>query len=62
MLLVPLKLYCRKRSGGWSNIRLDDYMSVVALLFANGFFYVCIIGMYQLLNNCLFIISNNKKA
>jgi len=44
MLLVPLKLYCRKRSGGWSNIRLDDYMSVVALLFANGFFYVCIIG------------------
>ncbi|KAF2832046.1 hypothetical protein CC86DRAFT_85348 [Ophiobolus disseminans] len=45
MLLVPLKLYCRKRSGGWSNIRLDDYMTVISLLFANGFFYICIIGM-----------------
>ncbi|KAF2196640.1 hypothetical protein GQ43DRAFT_435834 [Delitschia confertaspora ATCC 74209] len=45
MLVVPLKLYCRKRSGGWSNIRMDDYLSVAALLCANGFFYVCIIGM-----------------
>lgn len=44
MIFVPLKLYCRKRSGGWNNIRLDDYMSVVALLFANAFFYVAIIG------------------
>jgi hypothetical protein len=45
MLLVPLKIYCRKRSGGWRNVRLDDYMTIVALAMANGFFYTCIIGM-----------------
>jgi hypothetical protein len=44
MLLVPLKVYCRKRSGGWQNVRMDDYMTIVALAFANGFFYTCIIG------------------
>ncbi|KAH7018654.1 hypothetical protein B0J12DRAFT_722435 [Macrophomina phaseolina] len=45
MLLVPLRIFCRKKSRGWSNVRLDDYMSVLALLPANGFFYACIIGM-----------------
>ncbi|KAH7073652.1 hypothetical protein BKA63DRAFT_38141 [Paraphoma chrysanthemicola] len=45
MIFVPLKLYCRKKSGGWSNIRLDDYITIIALLIANCFFYVCIIGM-----------------
>jgi hypothetical protein len=45
MLLVPLKVYCRKRHGGWRNVQMDDYMSIIALLLANGFFYVCIIGM-----------------
>jgi len=44
MLLVPLKVYCRKRHGGWRNVQMDDYMSMVALAVANGFFYVCIIG------------------
>jgi hypothetical protein len=44
MLLVPLKVYCRKRSGGWQNVRLDDYMTILALALANGFFYTCIIG------------------
>jgi hypothetical protein len=44
MLLVPLKVYCRKRHGGWRNVQMDDYMSMVALFVANGFFYVCIIG------------------
>jgi len=46
MLLVPLKVYCRKRHGGWRNVQMDDYMSMVALAVANGFFYVCIIGTY----------------
>jgi hypothetical protein len=47
MLVVPLKLYCRKRSGGWRNIQWDDYISIFALLVANGFLYVCMIGMYS---------------
>ncbi|RMZ71660.1 integral membrane [Pyrenophora seminiperda CCB06] len=45
MLLVPLKIFCRQRHGGWHNVRMDDYMSMVALACANGFFYICIIGM-----------------
>ncbi|KAJ4330982.1 hypothetical protein N0V87_009532 [Didymella glomerata] len=45
MLLVPLKVWCRRRAGGWANVGLDDYMSVFALAVANGFFYVCIVGM-----------------
>jgi len=44
MLLVPLKIFCRQRHGGWHNVRMDDYMSMFALACANGFFYVCIIG------------------
>lgn len=43
-LFVPLKLWCRRRAGGWANIGLDDYMTVVALLVANGFFWTCMIG------------------
>jgi hypothetical protein len=27
---------------------MDDYLSVVALMFANGFFYVSIIGTLEL--------------
>lgn len=49
MILVPLKIWCRKKAGGWRNIRLDDYMSILALLIANGFFYVCIIGRLRVL-------------
>jgi hypothetical protein len=46
-LFVPLKLWCRRRAGGWDNIGLDDYMTVIALLFANGFFWTCMIGMFS---------------
>jgi hypothetical protein len=47
MLLVPLKLWCRKRAGGWKNIGLDDAITVLALFIANGFLWVCLIGMYN---------------
>ncbi|EDU51282.1 conserved hypothetical protein [Pyrenophora tritici-repentis Pt-1C-BFP] len=44
MLLVPLKIFCRQRHGGWHNVRMDDYMSMFALACANGFFYLlCVI-------------------
>lgn len=46
MTLVPLKLWCRKRAGGWTNLGLDDALSVLSLLIANGFFWVCLIGMW----------------
>ena len=45
MLFVPLKLWCRMRSGGWRNLGLDDALTVLALLVANAFFYVCMFGM-----------------
>ncbi|KAF1830495.1 hypothetical protein BDW02DRAFT_572956 [Decorospora gaudefroyi] len=60
MLLVPLKVYCRKRSGGWANVRLDDYLSLLALVFANAFFYVCIIGMRPSLGRHVTTISTEK--
>ncbi|KNG49534.1 integral membrane protein [Stemphylium lycopersici] len=44
MVVVPLKIWCRFRHRGWLNVQWDDYMSIVALALANGFFYVCIIG------------------
>ncbi|KAI4656049.1 hypothetical protein J4E93_000765 [Alternaria ventricosa] len=58
MLLVPLKVYCRKRHGGWRNVQMDDYMSMVALAVANGFFYVCIIGMRESLGLHINEITN----
>jgi hypothetical protein len=48
MTLVPLKLWCRKRVGGWGNLGLDDLLTAVSLLLANSFFYVCVIGKHAL--------------
>jgi hypothetical protein len=45
MILVPLKIWCRRKAGGWGNIGLDDAITVVSLLSANGFFWICMIGM-----------------
>lgn len=45
MILVPLKLWCRRRSGGWSNLGWDDVITVISLLIANGFVWVSLIGM-----------------
>lgn len=47
MILVPLKLWCRKRSGGWRNLGLDDFITVVSLLFASAFFWLCLIGQFE---------------
>ena len=51
MLIVPLKLACRIPSGmntlGW-----DDYLAVVSLVIANGFFYSTIIGKLSLSTQC----------
>ncbi|KAF2649985.1 hypothetical protein K491DRAFT_721173 [Lophiostoma macrostomum CBS 122681] len=45
MCFVPLKLWCRIRSGGGRNLGMDDVLTVIALLVANAFFYVCVLGM-----------------
>lgn len=37
MLLVPLKLYCRVRQGGWTNLKWDDVLTVTTLVFASCF-------------------------
>jgi hypothetical protein len=48
-IFVPLKLWCRRRAGGLGNIGLDDYLTVVALFIANGFFWTCMIGTSDIL-------------
>ncbi|EMD61100.1 hypothetical protein GGP41_010008 [Bipolaris sorokiniana] len=58
MFLVPLKIWCRYRHRGWRNVQWDDYMSIVALALANGFFYVCIIGMRDSLGLHIYEIEN----
>ncbi|RSM14649.1 hypothetical protein CEP52_001324 [Fusarium oligoseptatum] len=45
MLIVPLKIWCRKKTGGLARLGLDDTLSVVTLVFANVFFYITMIGM-----------------
>jgi hypothetical protein len=44
MLIVPLKIWCRKKTGGLARLGLDDALSVVTLVFANVFFYITMIG------------------
>ncbi|KAF2733359.1 hypothetical protein EJ04DRAFT_565153 [Polyplosphaeria fusca] len=58
MIVVPLKLWCRKRSGGWRNLGLDDLISVIALLLANAFIYVCLIGMRPYLGKQITELQN----
>jgi hypothetical protein len=48
MLVVPAKLWCRITIGGWSNVRLDDYLSIITLALANGFFWIVAMGMCSL--------------
>lgn len=45
MLIVPAKIWCRISIGGWSNVRLDDYLSIITLALANGFFWIVAMGM-----------------
>jgi hypothetical protein len=47
MMLVPLKLWCRVRSGGWANLGWDDGFSVFGLMFANAFNLTCLIGKFS---------------
>lgn len=44
MLVVPAKIWCRISIGGWHNVRLDDYLSIVTLALANGFFWITAVG------------------
>lgn len=48
MLIVPLKIWCRKKTGGLARLGLDDALSVVTLVFANVFFYITMIGKFPL--------------
>lgn len=48
MLIVPAKIWCRVSIGGWPNVRLDDYLSLVTLALANVFFWVMVFGAYLL--------------
>lgn len=55
MLIVPLKIWCRKKTGGLARLGLDDALSVVTLVFANVFFYITMIGkfLFKLQGNSL---------
>jgi hypothetical protein len=45
-LLVPLKLWCRVRSGGWRNLGMDDFITVFGLFVAHAFNLICLIGKF----------------
>ena len=45
ILAVPAKMWCRVKTGGRASLGWDDALSVVALLWANGFFWITMIGM-----------------
>lgn len=63
-IFVPLKLWCRRRAGGgsWANIGLDDYLTVTALLLANGFMWTCMIGMLLVALNHVTRTHKNLQA
>ncbi|KAF2865698.1 hypothetical protein BDV95DRAFT_599405 [Massariosphaeria phaeospora] len=44
-ILVPLRLWCRKRAGGWKNLSLDDALAVAALVLATTHSYLAFFGM-----------------
>ncbi|CAG9989602.1 unnamed protein product [Clonostachys byssicola] len=44
-LAVPAKLWCRTRVGGWSNIGMDDWLSIATLFWMNVFFWITMIGL-----------------
>jgi hypothetical protein len=46
MILVPLKLWCRQKAGGWRNLGLDDAITVISLMSASAFFWLCMIGTH----------------
>ena len=52
MVAVPTKLWCRSRVSGMASMGWDDLLCVITLIFANGFFWVVMIGMWLLLVLC----------
>ncbi|VUC35604.1 unnamed protein product [Clonostachys rosea] len=47
-LAVPAKLWCRTRVGGWSNVGLDDWLSIATLFWMNVFFWITMIAFLGL--------------
>ncbi|KAI1342845.1 hypothetical protein F5Y15DRAFT_371183 [Xylariaceae sp. FL0016] len=45
MVVVPSKIWCRTREGGTAAIRLDDYCGAFALVLANTWFYISMLGL-----------------
>lgn len=58
MLVVPLKLWCRVAPGKTSNLGWDDAICILALLPANAFFYVSMLGNFQRLTAVPLLICN----
>lgn len=50
MLVVPLKIWCRKRAGGWSIMGADEIFTLCAAVFVTATFTVIYSGApgYQL--------------
>ena len=45
MIVVPLKLWCRKKAGGWSNMGLDEVFTVFGAAFVTSVFATIYAGM-----------------
>jgi hypothetical protein len=48
--LVPLKIWCRKRAGGWRNMGFDEVLTVLAAGFVTGVFTVIYTGTLEILS------------
>jgi hypothetical protein len=44
MIVVPLKIWCRKRTGGWSNMGLDELFTLIAAVFTTVIFSIIMSG------------------
>lgn len=44
MIVVPLKIWCRKRAGGWSNMGFDEIFTMMGAAFVTSVFAVIYSG------------------
>ncbi|KAF2676292.1 hypothetical protein K458DRAFT_351886 [Lentithecium fluviatile CBS 122367] len=49
MVVVPLKVWCRKRTGGWQNMGWDELFTLIATLSVSGVFWIVMTNVRPLL-------------
>lgn len=47
MILVPLKIWCRNRAGGWANMGFDEISTLLAAMLVTSVFVVIYTGTLE---------------